>query len=52
MNAGNDGGWQIELNTQTLPKVLINHEYYAEIKDLGLEKSEFDLVRDQSQRPF
>ena len=25
------GGWRIELNPQTLPRVLVNHAYYAEI---------------------
>jgi RNA polymerase sigma-54 factor len=30
--AGNpDGSWRIELNTNTLPKVLVNQRYYAEI---------------------
>lgn len=26
-----DGGWKIELNTETLPRVLVNQRYYAEI---------------------
>ncbi|ANK80212.1 MAG: RNA polymerase sigma-54 factor [Rhizobiales bacterium NRL2] len=26
-----DGGWQIELNPETLPRVLVNNRYYAEI---------------------
>lgn len=26
-----DGGWTIELNTDALPKVLVNHTYHAEI---------------------
>lgn len=25
------GGWAIELNSETLPKVLVNHHYYAEL---------------------
>ena len=25
------GGWRIELNPQTLPRVLVNHAYYAEV---------------------
>jgi RNA polymerase sigma-54 factor len=28
---GNDGGWQIELNNDVLPNVLVNRQYYAEI---------------------
>ena len=39
---GNDGGWQIELNTEVLPKVLVNRAYYATVskktRDAG-EKS-------------
>ena len=27
----NDGGWVVELNTETLPKVLINNEYYGTV---------------------
>ena len=40
VNSKNDGSWQIELNTHTLPKVLINREYYAEIKNLGQTKAD------------
>ncbi|WP_075214299.1 RNA polymerase factor sigma-54 [Mongoliimonas terrestris] len=28
---GPDGGWLVELNTDTLPKVLVNQTYYAEV---------------------
>jgi RNA polymerase sigma-54 factor len=28
---GPDGGWLIELNSDTLPKVLVNQRYYAEV---------------------
>ncbi len=28
---GPDGGWLIELNSDTLPKVLVNQSYYAEV---------------------
>jgi RNA polymerase sigma-54 factor len=28
---GPDGGWQVELNSETLPKVLVNQSYYAEL---------------------
>ena len=27
----NDGGWLVELNTETLPRVLISNEYYATV---------------------
>ena len=28
---GNDGGWQVELNSDVLPRVLVNRVYYASI---------------------
>jgi RNA polymerase sigma-54 factor len=28
---GSDGGWQVELNSDTLPRVLVNQTYYAEL---------------------
>ena len=28
---GPDGGWLVELNSETLPKVLVNQSYYAEV---------------------
>ncbi|NVN88407.1 MAG: RNA polymerase factor sigma-54 [Rhodopseudomonas sp.] len=28
---GQDGGWQVELNSDTLPKVLVNQVYYSEL---------------------
>lgn len=49
VNAAPDGGWQIELNTQNLPRVLINREYYAEIKDLGLGKTDKKFMVDNLQ---
>jgi len=27
------GGWRVELNSETLPKVLINQEYYAQVSE-------------------
>ena len=29
------GGWTVELNAETLPRVLLNHRYYNEIKSAG-----------------
>lgn len=31
VRAGNDGSWQIELNADTLPRVLVNRTYYAKV---------------------
>ena len=35
-----EGGWHVELNTDTLPRVLVNQRYYAQIS--GQTKSETD----------
>ena len=31
VRAGSDGAWQVELNSDTLPKVLISQRYYAQV---------------------
>ena len=31
VHAGPDGGWLVELNSDTLPKILVNQNYYAQI---------------------
>jgi RNA polymerase sigma-54 factor len=31
VRAGPDGAWAVELNSETLPKVLVNQNYYAEV---------------------
>jgi len=31
VRAAHDGSWQVELNSDTLPKVLINQRYYAQV---------------------
>jgi RNA polymerase sigma-54 factor len=31
VRSGPDGGWIVELNSDTLPKVLVNQSYYAEV---------------------
>ncbi len=33
-----DGGWTVELNTDTLPKVLVNQIYYAEVSKTAREE--------------
>ncbi|MDE0780398.1 MAG: RNA polymerase factor sigma-54 [Alphaproteobacteria bacterium] len=38
------GGWEIELNNDTLPRVLINRAYYAEISNLAKEKDDRAFV--------
>jgi RNA polymerase sigma-54 factor len=31
VRAGRNGGWFVELNTETLPRVLVNRSYYSEV---------------------
>lgn len=33
VNRGPDGGWTVELNTETLPRVLVNNIYAAELRE-------------------
>ena len=35
-----DGGWQIELNSDTLPQVLVNNRYYSEVNDRAKSNKE------------
>ncbi len=38
MKRGLKGKWLVELNSETLPKVLVDNSYYAEVTQLGLDK--------------
>ncbi|MEQ9143065.1 MAG: RNA polymerase factor sigma-54 [Parvibaculaceae bacterium] len=35
-----DGGWAVELNTETLPRVLVNKQYYAEVAKASAKDAE------------
>jgi len=37
---GPDGGWIVELNSDTLPKVLVNQSYYAEVSAVARRDTE------------
>ncbi|MEH6404401.1 MAG: RNA polymerase factor sigma-54 [Sneathiella sp.] len=39
-----DASWNIELNSDTLPKVLVNNRYYAQINSKALKKPEKEFV--------
>lgn len=41
-----DGGWAVELNPDTLPRVLINQRYYAEVTRQPLTKADKDYLHD------
>jgi RNA polymerase sigma-54 factor len=49
MRAQPDGGWIIELNAETLPRVLVNNRYYAKISRATRSKGERDYLTDRLQ---
>lgn len=49
MRAKQGGGWEIELNNDTLPRVLVNRAYYAEINDQAREKDEKAFAQEKFQ---
>ncbi len=49
MRAQADGGWTIELNTDTLPRVLVNSRYFARIAKGATAKDEREYLSEQFQ---
>ncbi len=49
MRAQMDGGWAVELNAETLPRVLVNNRYYARISRATLSKTEREYLTDRLQ---
>ena len=49
MRAQPDGGWIIELNAETLPRVLVNNRYYARISHAVRNKAEREYLTDRLQ---
>ena len=49
MRANPKGGWIIELNSDTLPRVLVNRRYYAEISANKLSSRDKRYVQDNLQ---
>ncbi|MFK7838877.1 MAG: RNA polymerase factor sigma-54 [Bdellovibrionales bacterium] len=41
------GGWRVELNTETLPRVLVNNEYYTEISKTATQKKDKEYLSTQ-----
>ncbi|RYE59693.1 MAG: RNA polymerase sigma-54 factor [Hyphomicrobiales bacterium] len=46
VRSGPDGAWQIELNTETLPRVLVNRVYYAEVTKKTRDTAEKTFLSD------
>jgi RNA polymerase sigma-54 factor len=49
MRALPDGGYFLELNPDTLPRVLINSRYYSRVRRAGLDKEARDYLSEQLQ---
>jgi len=47
VRARGDGTWQIELNADTLPRVLVNQSYYAEVRGAARNKADRDYLADR-----
>jgi RNA polymerase sigma-54 factor len=47
MRAQPDGGWLVELNGETLPRVLVNNRYYARIRATTRSKAEKDYLTER-----
>ncbi|PZQ46807.1 MAG: RNA polymerase sigma-54 factor [Micavibrio aeruginosavorus] len=41
------GGWRVELNTDTLPRVLVNNEYYTEVSSIAKDKKDREYITTQ-----
>ncbi|HEX6442501.1 MAG TPA: RNA polymerase factor sigma-54 [Stellaceae bacterium] len=49
MRAQSDGGWAVELNAETLPRVLVNNRYYARVSRTTLRKTDREYLTDRLQ---
>jgi len=41
------GGWRVELNTETLPRVLVNQEYYTQVAGKTKDKKDREYMTNQ-----
>lgn len=41
------GGWKVELNTDTLPRVLVNNEYYTQVAGVSKDKKDREYISTQ-----
>ncbi len=46
VRAGQDGAWAVELNSDTLPKVLVNQTYYSEVSKTAKGESDKSYLAD------
>lgn len=43
------GGWKVELNSDTLPRVLVNNDYYTTVLSKAVDKKDKSYLSDQMQ---
>jgi len=43
------GGWRVEINTNTLPNILVNQEYYTTVKQGSAKKEDREYIATQLQ---
>ena len=44
-----EGGWHVELNSETLPRVLVNHQYYVTVSREARNKEDRDYLAERFQ---
>jgi RNA polymerase sigma-54 factor len=49
MTVSQGGGWRVELNSETMPRVLINNQYYSELNRVAGSEIEQTFVAEQFQ---
>ncbi len=49
MRARPDGSWHLELNSESLPRVLVNNHYFAQVSKVVSDKVERDYIGEQYQ---
>ena len=49
MRANPNGGWIIELNSASLPRILVNNQYYTQIRQRGCSKEDRQYITEQFQ---
>jgi RNA polymerase sigma-54 factor len=47
MRAHRKGGWVVELNAETLPRVLVNNRYYARVRQATRSKTDKDYLTER-----
>lgn len=46
VTAANDGSWNVELNSETLPRILVNQSYFAKVSASAKNKQETKFLND------